>query len=202
MNWKDAGTALVKQGLPLLGTILGGPAGAALGSGVAALVSSALGFTGELSPDDLIASIGNPESVVALKQVEADHKLELQRLIVHSEELKLAAETQRIVAVNQTMQAESKSEHWAQWGWRPAWGFISAAAFLVVTIFVCVLAYRAIVEKDANAIGMIPLLIGAFTALFGVPGAILGITAWGRNKLKNQMVIEGHKDVKHEGAIL
>jgi hypothetical protein len=45
-------------------------------------------------------------------------------------------------------------------------------------------------------------LIGAFTTLFGVPGAILGITAWGRNKLKNQMVIEGHKDVKHEGAIL
>lgn len=34
------------------------------------------------------------------------------------------------------------------------------------------------------AIGMIPLLIGAFTTLFGIPGAILGITAWGRNKLK------------------
>ena len=65
---------------------------------------------------------------------------------------------------------------------------ISAAAFMVVCTFVCVLAYRAITEKDSQAIGMIPMIIGAFTTLFGIPGAILGISAWGRNKLKEKRV--------------
>ena len=35
-------------------------------------------------------------------------------------------------------------------------------------------------------LGMIPIVIGAFTSLFAIPGAILGIAAWGRNKLKLQ----------------
>lgn len=70
--------------------------------------------------------------------------------------------------------------------WGPYLGFISATAFLVVCVFVCFLGYQAITSKDPQAIGMIPLLIGAFTTLFGIPGAILGITAWGRNKLKEK----------------
>ena len=35
-------------------------------------------------------------------------------------------------------------------------------------------------------LGMIPIVIGPFTSLFAIPGAILGIAAWGRNKLKLQ----------------
>jgi len=54
----------------------------------------------------------------------------------------------------------------------------------VVAVFVCVLGYKAVTGSNPQAIGMIPLLVGAFTTLFGVPGAILGISAWGRNKLK------------------
>ena len=63
---------------------------------------------------------------------------------------------------------------------------VSATAFLAVCVFVCILAYRAITKSDQNAIGMIPMLIGAFTTLFTIPGAVLGITTWGRNKLKDK----------------
>lgn len=35
-----------------------------------------------------------------------------------------------INAVNATMQAEAKSEHWAQWLWRPVIGFTFAAVIL------------------------------------------------------------------------
>ena len=94
--------------------------------------------------------------------------------------------TQQMAIVNQTMQVEAQSEHVLQWIWRPLWGVISAASFLIVCIFVCFLGYRAIIEKDPTAFGAIPLIIGAFTTLFGVPGAILGISAWGRNKLKEK----------------
>jgi len=100
--------------------------------------------------------------------------------------------TQQMAIVNQTMQAEGKSEHWPQWFWRPYWGIISGTAFGAVCVFVCMLAWKAIVEKDSNSIGMIPLLIGAFTTLFGIPGAILGITAWGRNKLKQKNALQNN----------
>ena len=39
---------------------------------------------------------------------------------------------------------------------------------------------------DRAFLGVIPIVIGAFTSLFTIPGAILGIAAWGRNKLKLQ----------------
>lgn len=35
-----------------------------------------------------------------------------------------------IGAVNATMQAEAKSEHWAQWAWRPCVGFTFAATVI------------------------------------------------------------------------
>ena len=92
--------------------------------------------------------------------------------------------TERMAIVNQTMQAEAKSEKWPQWFWRPYWGMVSATAFLVVCV--CILGYRAITGNDQNAIGMIPMLIGAFTTLFTIPGAVLGITTCGRNKPKQK----------------
>ena len=39
----------------------------------------------------------------------------------------LQAEATIMASINATMQAEAKSEHWAQWAWRPAFGFTGAA---------------------------------------------------------------------------
>ena len=36
-------------------------------------------------------------------------------------------EAQVVASINQTMQAEAKSEHWAQWLWRPVVGFTFSA---------------------------------------------------------------------------
>jgi hypothetical protein len=50
----------------------------------------------------------NPVEVLRLKQLEADTKLEMEKvgLLI-------------IEAVNETMRAESKSDHWLQYAWRP-----------------------------------------------------------------------------------
>ena len=87
-------------------------------------------------------------------------------------------------AVNVTMQAEAKSEHWPQWSWRPFWGFASALAFLFVAGLCCVLAYKSVMGGTPEAMAMIPQLVGSFSALFAIPGAILGVTAWHRGKEK------------------
>jgi hypothetical protein len=87
-------------------------------------------------------------------------------------------------AVNATMQVEAKSEHWPQWSWRPYWGFVSGTAFGCVCVLCCYLGYKAVMGGNSEALGMIPQLITAFAALFAIPGAILGVTAWHRGQEK------------------
>lgn len=73
MDWKDiAGT--VGKVAPLLGTLLGGHAGAAIGG----LVASALGTAA--TPDDVAAALANPDSLVKLRQIEADRSTRLAEL--------------------------------------------------------------------------------------------------------------------------
>lgn len=95
-------------------------------------------------------------------------------------------EQQLPLAVNATMQAESKAEHWPQYSWRPYWGFISGTAFLFVVILCCMLGWEAVIEKQAEALRMIPDLVTAFSMLFAIPGAILGVTAWHRGAMQRR----------------
>jgi len=76
MNWSDiAGT--IGKAAPMLGTLLGGPAGAAIGS----LISSALGADND--PAAVSAAISqNPEALVKLRQLEADRQVKLQELML------------------------------------------------------------------------------------------------------------------------
>ena len=94
----------------------------------------------------------------------------------------LAADTTAVQAVNATMQAESKSEHWAQWLWRPFNGFAFG-----ITLF-CNYAIPVIVNSL-----ILPFLSSPHTPLVAgtIPpealmawGAILGVTAWHRGAMQ------------------
>lgn len=161
MNWGDVGS-IVGKTAPILGTILGGPAGGAIGM----LLSSLLGSGN--SPDAVNAAIlADPQAALKLAQFESDNKVQIQRMLLAHADNIVAADTQAIVAVNATMQAETKSEHWASWLWRPFNGFIFGATFLGV-YFVLPLA--------KIPVPLIPF--EAWTAM----GAILGVASWFRGK--------------------
>lgn len=186
MDWKDVGKKVVSLGAPLLGAALGGSGGATIGTMVAGLFGADPG-----SPGEILAKMQtDPEAAIKLREVELRHKERLEEIALERVRLDTQKEITALQEVNTTMRTESKSEHWAQWGWRPYWGFISGTAFLVVCIFVCFLGYKAIVGNDSDAVGSIPMVIGSFTTLFGIPGAILGISAWGRNKLKEKREVK------------
>jgi len=160
---------------PKLAKWIGGEKAEAVADKVVGIAQT---VTGEMDPAKAVEAIkANAEYQIRFTELANNFELGLEREY-----------TQQMTIINQTMQAEAKSEHWAQWGWRPYWGFISGTAFLAVCIFVCYLGKAAILTKDPNAIAMIPMAVGSFTTLFAVPGAILGITAWGRNKLKSEQV--------------
>ena len=175
----DSIASVVSKAAPLLGNLIPIP-----GVGVAiSLVAAALGV--EETPDAVQKAINtDPEWAAKLKMTEDNNRTSLESQLIQ-------AETNRIQSVNETMQVESKSEHWAQWGWRPFWGFISGIAFLVLIVFVCILAYQAIAKGNPAGLTMVPQLIGAFAALFATPLAILGVASHHRGRQKRHAAGEG-----------
>lgn len=84
MDWKDL-SGLVGKAAPILGTLLGGPAGAAVGS----IIASALGTGG--TPDDVSAAIAaDPAALVKLREIEASKQVRLQELAADQAKAELA----------------------------------------------------------------------------------------------------------------
>lgn len=126
MDWKDIRGTIGKFA-PMAGTLIGGPAGAAIG----ALVSAALGT--ESTPDAISAAIAtNPDAALKLAQFESDNRVKLQSMMFTHADNVIAADTAAIQAVNATMQAEAKADHWPTYSWRPFCGFIFGVTFLGV----------------------------------------------------------------------
>lgn len=162
-DWKKI-VPILGSAAPILGTLLGGPAGAAVG----ALVASALGVGG--TPDEVATALKtDPDAAVKLKQLEVTRQVELEGLLVEAEKARLAAETAAIVAVNATMQAETTAEHWPSYTWRPFVGFVFGVMFLGV-YFVLPLA-------------KIPVPVVPTEAWMAI-GAVLGVASWFRGKEK------------------
>lgn len=176
----EIGKTLAKQGLPLLGTLLGGPAGRAIGALIASTID------GNADDPDGMAQIlaADPNALFKLRELESNNAVRFRDLVTQQAVAELQAETTQQGNVNTTMQGESRSEHWPQYSWRPYWGFISATAFGAVCWFICELAHDAIYGRSPEALAMIPQLVGSFTMLFGVPAAILGIASWHRGVQK------------------
>jgi len=81
---------------PIAGSLLGGPAGSAVGS----MIASALGVSN--TPDAVAAAIkSDPQAAIKIRQIEAN--LEKTRLEVRG----------------QAIQAEATGESWLQRNWRP-----------------------------------------------------------------------------------
>lgn len=81
MSWDSIKNAVGKIA-PIAGTLLGGPAGAAVGG----LISSALGV--ENSPEAVAAALGNPDAVIKLRELETNerqHFLQMQLSTLQAE---------------------------------------------------------------------------------------------------------------------
>lgn len=123
LTWKDI-EADVGAAAPLLGTLIAGPAGTAVGT----LIAAGLGVTA--TPDAVKTALAtDPDAAVKLAQIVSDGKTQLQALLVQAEQNRLAADTSAILAVNATMQAEDKSDHWPTYSWRPFVGFVFGIMF-------------------------------------------------------------------------
>lgn len=86
MNWSDIGS-LVGKAAPLVGTLLGGPAGAAVG----AMVANVLGVPND--PESVSSALaGNPEAYARIAELQINANVQLQQLAVTAEMNRLQAE--------------------------------------------------------------------------------------------------------------
>lgn len=84
MNWSDL-KGVVGKAAPIVGTLLGGPAGTLVGG----LISEALGT--DNTPDAVSAAlIGNPDAIVKIQELQTNAKVQLQQLAVTAEANRLA----------------------------------------------------------------------------------------------------------------
>lgn len=154
MNLKEIGKTLAEYGLPILGGAIGGPGGAAVGK----MIASAIGASSD-KPEDIAAALtNNSEALVQLRTIEAQFALGMRQ-----------ADSSDLAQVNQTMQAEAKSEHWAQWAWRPFNGFAFGT-----TMFGCYFVLPLMELPVPNV---------PFEA-WAAWGAVLGVASWWRGKEK------------------
>src|SRR4051812_5140087 len=92
MEWKDI-AGIVGKAAPILGTVLGGPAGAAVGG----LVAAALGVGN--TPDEIQKAIAtDPEAALKLATLEMEHKEKLQAMVYEHADKMIEAGTAGILA--------------------------------------------------------------------------------------------------------
>lgn len=84
MDWKEIGRTAASVGAPLLGGALFGPAGAAVGS----IIAAQFGVSPDATPDQVLTAIkGDPDAALKLRKIETDHVEHLQAL--ENERLKI-----------------------------------------------------------------------------------------------------------------
>ena len=92
MNWSDIGN-IVGKAAPVVGTLLGGPAGAAVG----ALVASALNVPNDPGAVNAVLAT-SPDAMVKIQELQINAKVQLQQLSVTAENNRLQAEGMQYAA--------------------------------------------------------------------------------------------------------
>jgi roadblock/LC7 domain-containing protein len=191
MDWRDV-AGVVGKVAPVLGTLIGGPAGA----GIGALVASALGVGAD--PGEVAQALAlSPDAAIKLKQLEKERQVELQALLVTAEANRLTAETAAATEVNATMRAESQSERWPQWSWRPFIGFCVglnslAASVLVLVVFGATVAGA---PQAGAAVASLPTVLGALAGISLTVMPVLGIASYFRGKAQADPTIPPTRQV-------
>lgn len=179
-NWSSIAETVGKAA-PQVGALLGGPAGAAVGGMIAAVLGV------ENRPDAIATELkSNPEALLKIKQMESDERVKLAQLKADAEKAALEAETSVTTEVNKTIQAEAAAEHWPTYTWRPFIGFIFGINLLIAGLTTAAI-YIAVMFGNgtaAAALSTLPAMIGALGAVNGAALPILGIASWFRGRMQ------------------
>ncbi|MDE3023135.1 MAG: hypothetical protein KGI54_15015, partial [Pseudomonadota bacterium] len=163
MNWKDI-APFVGDAAPIIGGLLGGPAGAAVGS----LVANALG-TGA-TPDAVSQALKtDPAAAVKLATLQEEQAVAFKQMTLQQATAEIQAQAQMSTAQIAVNQTEATKNSLFVAGWRPFIGWSCGAAFCYAFILQPFMQFGLVaagVKMDASALpilnlaDMMPVLLG------------------------------------------
>lgn len=157
------------------------------------VVGIAQTVAGADTPDAALAAMQrDPDVALQFQRVIADREIELARIDADVLKAQFGVELQAVQAVNATMQAEAKSEHWPQYSWRPFVGFCFGALALV-TGGTAALAYLSVMffGSDPAMLAHLPGLLGAEAAVMATMSPVVGVASWHRGRMQVQQAAQG-----------
>ena len=160
---------LLGAGLPLLGGIFGGPAGAAVGSGVASLLG--------IDEKHLNTAILNKDDIDKLKKYTLDHQLELEKLQIAFATSQYQEDTKRLASVNKTIQTEVISNDPFVARARPTIIYIIGACLLLYVGTICTSAFVSTLALQ-NLVSSLPSLAQVFSIGLGIIGVHTVSRSW------------------------
>ena len=145
MDWKQVGNTAISVGAPLLGGALFGPAGAAVGS----IIAAQFGVSPESTPEQVMAAIkGDPDAALKLREIEITHIERLQEL----ENERLRIETADVQSARNV-----HKDSWVPWA-------LTFTLVAMVSGIVAALLWVAIPEDNKEVVYLVVgQLIGAFS---------------------------------------
>jgi len=150
MKWKDI-AGIAGKAAPLIGGLLGGPAGAAVGG----IVASALGT--EDTPEAVHAALrADPQALAKVREAELTHKTELERLKLREGEMYLA-DMQSARSRDVELRAAGYRNVRADW-------MIGAAGLILIACLGTLIFLRADLPGEA---------VGIISTIAGIAGACL-----------------------------
>jgi hypothetical protein len=117
--------SIIAKAAPLVGGLLGGPAGGGIGT----LVASTLGV--EDTPEAIEAELkSNPGALLKIKQMESDERVRLRELAYEQAKVESAERSLAISEQHKTIQKELSSEDAFVRRWRPTFGYAVCLAWV------------------------------------------------------------------------
>lgn len=150
------------------------------------VVGIAQAVTGQSAPDAALAAIqADPNLSMQFQKAVLDSQGQLAQIAADVTKSELAADTADTQAVNQTMQAEAKADHWPTYTWRPFVGFCFGVLAVQSGLTVAV-AYLAVMfcKVEPNVLTYLPGMLGAEAAVMGTMAPVLGIASYFRGKMQ------------------
>lgn len=173
VDWGPVAGQLMKLGAPILGTIIGGPAGAIAG-GLIGSLADAIGA--EPTPQAISDKLANdPAAQQAAVNFENDNKVRLLEVAERTRQIQIE---QANLSLRAELEAGDRFQRWA----RPFNMWVLGGVTGSYGICCVAAAVNTIVTRDPTALTHLIGLGGVLTTVLIPAGAVAGVTAWTQSK--------------------
>lgn len=181
VEWGPVAGQLMKIGAPLIGTIIGGPAGAIAGSVIGALAQQ---IGSEPTPEAVSEKLANdPAAREAAIQFENDNRVQLEEAVQKTYALQVE---QANISLRAEITAGDRFQRWA----RPAciWSVAITTAGYGLTMVAAGIVM--VVTRDPTPLVHLTNLAPALGVALTPAGAVAGVAVWQQTKEKLAGVVQ------------